>query len=613
LGLVLATGAVVLALAPPAVAAPSLIGTSSVVASGASSLRLTTPRGLLPGDVFVASISARLRPRAAIVAPPGWRRIRRDIGAGTAPLTQVVYMKVAGPAEPPVFRWRFSSRTTVAAGLLDYRGVVPTSPIEAQSGGFSHRAKPQLIHARSAKASAGALLIGFYATSGGASTAPPRGMRELYDVHVSRRRRLRVSAEAAHTLQDVAGSTGARNAVSASSNSTNIGQLVVLRPLPDSAPRPPVPPAPPSSFPPRPPPRNPTTPRPFRGGALPPALPPSTGTAYYISPTGSDANTGTAAAPWRTVQKALDTLRPGERAYVHAGAYAENLFMSRAGTPDAPITIQNYPGEQPVLRPGLVETNNIPLQVGRGAAYVRFHGLTIEGATGPSTANVYVSGNAHDVELSECEIRGSQRQGFFSEATTASIHVVACYVHDNGGSGPVQLDHNLYVQGHGHVIADCLVANAPNGFGIQIYPSSDRVIVTENTIVGALRDGIIMGGDGARTTSNAAIVNNVIAFNGRYGISTYWGDGAVVGANNIATTNIVWANAAGSIVGIGIGDLLNILADPFFVDRAAGNYHLQSTSPALDRGLPLYTLGTDLAGVGRPQGAGPDIGAYERT
>jgi hypothetical protein len=252
----------------------------------------------------------------------------------------------------------------------------------------------------------------------------------------------------------------------------------------------------------------------------------------------------------------------------------------------------------------------MPLQLGNGAAYVRFQGLVIEGATGPSTTNVYAWGNAHDIELSSCEVTGSQRQGFFSEASTSSIQILGCNIHDNGGSGPTQLDHNVYMQGHGHVIANCRIANAPNGFDVQIYPSSDHIIVTENTIVGAFRDGIIVGSEGGGTTSNLTIVNNVIAFNGRYGISTYWG--GTVGTGNLATMNVVWGNGAGQLVGNGITYTANTIADPRFVDRTGGNFHLQAGSPAIDGGQIEYALPDDLDGAARPQGTGPDIGTYER-
>jgi hypothetical protein len=342
---------------------------------------------------------------------------------------------------------------------------------------------------------------------------------------------------------------------------------------------------------------------------LPPRLPASLGQAFYVSTSGADTNPGTLASPWRTIQKAMNTLLAGQLAYVRAGTYSQNLVMTRAGTAVAPITIRNYPGERPVLRPGTGQTDNMPLQLG-GAAYVRFQGLVIEAATGPSTTNVYAWGTTHDIELTECEVRNSQRQGFFSEDTTRAIQVIGCHFHDNGGSGPVQLDHNLYVQGHNHVIANCLIANAPNGFDLQIYPSSDGIIVSENTIVGAMRDGIIVGSDGGTTTTNLTIVNNVIAFNGRYGISTYWG--GAVGTGNLATANVAWGNTAGQLDGSGITYLANTIADPRFVDRTAGNFHLQLASPAVDTALIGYALAADLDGAARPRGLGPDKGSFER-
>jgi hypothetical protein len=310
------------------------------------------------------------------------------------------------------------------------------------------------------------------------------------------------------------------------------------------------------------------------------------------------------------VQKALNTLQAGQVAYVRAGTYAENLLLSRSGSASAPFTVRNYPGERPVLQAGSGQSDNMPLQLGNGAAYVRFQGLIFQGATGPSTTDIDAWGNAHDIELSACEIRGSERQGFFSEASTSSIQILGCNIHDNGGSGPTQLDHNVYMQGHGHVIANCRIANAPNGFDVQIYPSSDHIIVTENTIVGAFRDGIIVGSDGGGTTSNLTIVNNVIAFNGRYGISTYWG--GTVGTSNVATMNVVWGNGAGQLVGNGITYTANTIADPRFVDRTGGNFHLQAGSPAIDGGQIEYALPDDLDGAARPQGTGPDIGTYER-
>src|SRR5215211_3751739 len=85
------------------------------------------------------------------------------------------------------------------------------------------------------------------------------------------------------------------------------------------------------------------------GTMLPASLPLSTGTTFYVSTTGSDANPGTSALPWRTIQKAFTTLQGGQTALVLAGTYTENLKFSRAGTASAPITVAANPGDTVVL------------------------------------------------------------------------------------------------------------------------------------------------------------------------------------------------------------------------------------------------------------------------
>jgi hypothetical protein len=54
-----------------------------------------------------------------------------------------------------------------------------------------------------------------------------------------------------------------------------------------------------------------------------------------------------------------------------------------------------------------------------------------------------------------------------------------------------------------------------------------------------------------------------------------------------------------------------IVADPLVINVAANDYHLQATSPAIDKGVNTNAPTTDFDGTARPQGPGFDVGAYE--
>ena len=128
------------------------------------------------------------------------------------------------------------------------------------------------------------------------------------------------------------------------------------------------------------------------------------------------------------------------------------------------------------------------------------------------------------------------------------------------------------------------------------------------------------------------IINNTFAYNGREG----WGTGIgienrqlqnVVIRNNICSQNISGQmNGDPSILPAltvdhnltdgdrdpqseiyGIGDLVDV--SPQFVNPLVADFHLGSSSPAIDSGSPQGAPATDFAG--HPRDAHPDIGAYE--
>ncbi|MDF7826518.1 hypothetical protein P4B35_20980 [Pontiellaceae bacterium B12227] len=88
---------------------------------------------------------------------------------------------------------------------------------------------------------------------------------------------------------------------------------------------------------------------------------------YYVSLAGSDANTGTLAEPFATIQHAVDLMGAGDTCYIRAGTYHETIDLAGvAGSSNHPITLINYSNETVALDGTVaitsswtVDTNNI--------------------------------------------------------------------------------------------------------------------------------------------------------------------------------------------------------------------------------------------------------------
>ncbi|MFA5309344.1 MAG: Ig-like domain-containing protein, partial [Dehalococcoidales bacterium] len=96
--------------------------------------------------------------------------------------------------------------------------------------------------------------------------------------------------------------------------------------------------------------------------------PPSNGSSYYVSPSGSDNNAGTEASPFKTIAKAASVAAAGSTVYFKAGTYNSGTTLTTSGTPANYITFRNYGSDKPVF------TASIWVQ----AAYIRIKGLTFQ-------------------------------------------------------------------------------------------------------------------------------------------------------------------------------------------------------------------------------------------
>ena len=68
------------------------------------------------------------------------------------------------------------------------------------------------------------------------------------------------------------------------------------------------------------------------------------GATWYVDTAGSDANPGTADAPFATPQKGVDMAGAGDAVIVRAGLYRGRVVFPRSGEPDRPIVLQGEEG-----------------------------------------------------------------------------------------------------------------------------------------------------------------------------------------------------------------------------------------------------------------------------
>ena len=158
----------------------------------------------------------------------------------------------------------------------------------------------------------------------------------------------------------------------------------------------------------------------------------------------------------------------------------------------------------------------------------------------------------------------------------------------------------------------------PNIYGAVI--SAPLGIIDGMTISNfIIADTVINQGVRINKAQNINLINGVVynSITGKTGLLVE------SGSNNIILRNIVFRNNTLTISGGAKADhnmfstssncygTNCIIGNPQFINPANGDFHLQSTSPAIDTGSSNSAPSTDLDGDSRPQGAGYDIGAYE--
>jgi hypothetical protein len=296
------------------------------------------------------------------------------------------------------------------------------------------------------------------------------------------------------------------------------------------------------------------------------------GASHYVSPAGSDSAAGSSSSPWRTLDKALSALRPGDTLVVGDGTYDEQLDSVKItpGTAGGPIRVRAAPGAHPVVT-GLLWFHD--------ADYWDVAGINVrwDSSAGDGDHMVKFSGGRgwtfRDAEISDARAYAAILIADGAQAFRLS----GLYVHDTVPTHDTNQDHLIYVNtdAGGGVIERCILAGSPNGRAVKIGPPSGTNDARGNLTIryNTMYDN---GGPSnvqvSQNTSNVKVYRNIMVKpgSGMQNVTAL----SLSGSGNVVSDNVVFASAGAVEPGFsGLKDGGgNVKLDPQFRNAAGGDF-----------------------------------------
>lgn len=352
---------------------------------------------------------------------------------------------------------------------------------------------------------------------------------------------------------------------------------------------------------------------------------------YYVSPRGSDSNSGSMSKPFKTLQKAVSVVAPGDIVVVKDGVYKDStnsdygLLINKAGTSSKWIRIvsENRYG---AIIDGDNNKIHYGVSFGKDAKYISVEGFQIRGYVdggffsnaGAQYINMY--GNLIYNIGRRCTDSDYGQSGIYI-GTTARYHTIdSNIIHTIGRFAPGENgckpatenwknhDHGIYIKGSNVDIVNNVFNHMKRGWAIHAYAADiANVRVINNTFYGANPDRvghILMTGSG-RMFTNWLIQNNI--FEDPNGKALSFACERVSGLKvygNITTHTMVTGDTCFDSKSNKEGASAQMRAP------ASSDFKITSSSKACEVALTANSPEIDIDGVQRPTGS-VCAGAYQ--
>ncbi len=360
------------------------------------------------------------------------------------------------------------------------------------------------------------------------------------------------------------------------------------------------------------------------------------GNIYYVSTTGNDANSCTAAqsisAPKRTINASLACLSGGDTLVINdSGTYSEGIDCSILNCPNGSASASTIiRGANSSARPTLIPPSSTFGIRFYDNSYITLQDVKVD-ANNVSSAAIINTGNigSNHITIRNVEIYNIAADDTGAITSNYGSGYLSYYNNYLHGFKPGNRSGGIYLN-NSNAIAEGNTIDGPKWWGIQIYRGGTSPLPSNNIIRTNLIKNCGPTTSDPHTGISVAEGDGNLAYNN---IINGCGYGAYIrGTNTKFYNNTIYGNTFSSAFPSGGGEAKNNIfrdftpstsggwvlsnnlmpsTNPQFVNVSAGDFHLQSTSPAINAGATLAEVTTDFDGISRPQGSGYDIGAYE--